>query len=128
MFQNQRIRYTVARSFLVIFTLMLLNGIVFRHAHRLSNGKVITHAHPYKPVGDSPFQPNNHTSNELFLLNIASNTPFVDLTVLVVLAAIVRVQLLFPQYISSYLSKNYSEPSFSESSLRGPPMCSYYFL
>lgn|GEM_PF-527358 len=69
-------RQKIARGILVLFTLMLLNGVVFRHAHRLPNGQIISHAHPYKPVGNSPIQPNNHTEHELFLLDAFANILF----------------------------------------------------
>ncbi len=71
-------RQTIANGILVLFTLMLINGVVFRHAHRLPNGQIISHAHPYKPVGNSPIQPNNHTEDELFLLDAFANILFLS--------------------------------------------------
>ncbi|MEZ4900770.1 MAG: hypothetical protein R2822_02965 [Spirosomataceae bacterium] len=123
MLQKQFIRHLIARGFMVIFALMLLNGIVFRHAHRLSSGKVITHAHPYKLNNPSgPYQPNDHTANELFLLDMFSNAAFVGLTLTVVVAPVKRV--LAPQftYQFSYLSVAYHTPSLGRFSPRGPPI------
>jgi hypothetical protein len=58
--------------------LIQLNNVLFRHAHRLTNGKIISHAHPYKPIGNGPFQPNNHTNNELFLLDVFTGALFIS--------------------------------------------------
>lgn len=124
---SQRIRQTIANSFLVIFILMLLNGIVFRHAHKLSSGKIITHAHPYKSSNsNSPFQPNEHSNQELFLLDSVTNAVFVGLTLAVVLAGVKRTQLVFsPSSPTFYLSAAYRAPSFGDFSLRGPPSIQY---
>ncbi len=119
---SQRIRKTIANGILVLFALMLLNGIVFRHAHKLSSGKIITHAHPYKPSNsNSPFQPNEHTSNEIFLLDTVTNALFVGMTLAVALASVKLSQNVFPQYQSFYLLTAYRKPFFGHFSHRGPP-------
>lgn len=102
---------------------MLLNGIVFRHAHKLSSGKIITHAHPYKSSNsNSPFQPNDHTNNELFLLDMFSNVPFVGLTLTIALAAVVKsVEIIRTPRLSFYLLTVYHKPFFGDFSHRGPP-------
>ena len=124
MLLSQRIRQSIAQGFLLAYNLTLLNGIVFRHAHKLSSGKVITHAHPYKKAGqsNSPFQPNDHTSNELFLLDSFSNALFVGLTLSVALAAVKIIQVFFPSFNSYYLLTAYRTPFFGNFSLRGPPV------
>ena len=119
---NQRIRKTIANGILVLFALMLLNGIVFRHAHKLSSGKIITHAHPYKPSNsNSPFQPNDHSSNEIFLLDTVTNAIFIGLTLTVVLASVKISQIIFPQYQCFYILTAYRKPFFGNFSHRGPP-------
>ena len=124
---NQRIRQTIAQGFLVIFTLMFLNGIVFRHAHKLSSGKIITHAHPYKSSNsNTPFQPNEHSNQELFLLDSVTNAVFVGLTLAVVLAGVNLIQFIFSQKTHSfYLLTAYRTPFFGDFSLRGPPFFQY---
>lgn len=58
--------------------LMQTNAVVFRHAHRLANGQIITHAHPYNIFGEScPLSSNPHTTHELLLLDAVSNPAFV---------------------------------------------------
>ncbi|MDR6195025.1 hypothetical protein [Siphonobacter sp. SORGH_AS_0500] len=66
-------RQPAARFFLVLFTVMFVNGVVFRHGHRLADGRIISHAHPFKSQNKGPIQPNSHTSLELLLLDAVSN-------------------------------------------------------
>jgi hypothetical protein len=70
-------RLRVARLLLGLFLAMWLNGVVFRHAHRLSDGRLIVHAHPYWPFGKGPILPNTHTAQEILLLDLAANLPVV---------------------------------------------------
>ncbi len=114
------VKIKIARSILVLFVLMQLNSVAFRHAHRLSDGKIITHAHPYKPVGDSPYQPNGHTANELYVLDLVSNGSFVSNPVFGFVAltvnAFVSHKISFFQYQQRFLTR-----SVSCLLLRGPP-------
>jgi hypothetical protein len=73
------IRRTIARGLFGLFALLLLNGIVFRHAHQLADGRIITHAHPFWPDGKGPVKPNTHTAGELALLDSLSQ-PLLTLT------------------------------------------------
>ena len=64
---------------------MQINSVVFRHAHRLPNGQIITHAHPYNIFGKScPLSPNPHTTQELLLLDVISNPAFLPAFVLLI--------------------------------------------
>lgn len=71
------IRRALAGVFFTLFVLMTLNNIVFRHAHRLPDGRIITHAHPFKPVGDSPVQSHSHSATELFWLDMLTHGAYV---------------------------------------------------
>lgn len=72
-----RNRPTIAGVLLAFFSLLTLNNIVFRHAHRLANGQIITHAHPYWPSKNKPpYQPNHHTNGQLVLLDAISHAVF----------------------------------------------------
>ncbi|WP_266363844.1 hypothetical protein [Tellurirhabdus rosea] len=111
-------RRLVARILLIVFSLMLVNGIVFRHAHKLPNGRVISHAHPYWPVGNSPYQPNTHTAHELFWLDTVTNLFFeapavLLLTLTVRMTAPVTGVLLYVPPFSRTIVRFLS--------LRGPP-------
>ncbi|GAB3886949.1 hypothetical protein [Spirosoma agri] len=67
----------LARILLGLFLAIWVNGVVFRHAHRLSDGRLIVHAHPYWPFGKGPILPNTHTAQEILLLDLAANLPLV---------------------------------------------------
>jgi hypothetical protein len=70
-------RLQTARILLGLFLAIWVNGVVFRHAHRLSDGRLIVHAHPYWPFGKGPILPNTHTAQEILLLDLAANLPLV---------------------------------------------------
>ena len=108
---------------MVLFTLMLLNGVVFRHSHKLTNGKIITHAHPYKPISNSPYQPNNHTTNELYVLDLISNALFIPE---IIVASIAFLSLTFFQQKSSFFNyrQRFLTRFVASLSLRGPPVLS----
>lgn len=65
-------RERLARMLFGLFLVIQCSAIVFRHAHRLANGTVIVHTHPYNPFCKGPFQPNDHSSNELYRLAAAA--------------------------------------------------------
>lgn len=85
LFATETIRPQIARLLLVLFLLMQINSVAFRHAHRLPNGQIITHAHPYNIFGNScPLSANPHTTHELLLLDAVSNAAFVPTFALLV--------------------------------------------
>lgn len=95
----QKHRYLLARLQLALFLGMLVYGVVFRHSHRLADGTIISHAHPYKPFNKGPFQPNTHTQQELIWLDYVSHIPFtnseIDVLIFLALQTVVAL-LLFP--------------------------------
>ncbi|WP_165358983.1 hypothetical protein [Spirosoma sordidisoli] len=106
-----------------LLVLMQINSVVFRHAHRLANGQIITHAHPYNIFGKScPLSPNPHTTHELLLLDAVSNPAFMPaFALLVAFLLLVRliVQPVFfrptPSTLTVYLARPIP---------RGPPRLS----
>ncbi len=57
----------IASVMIVVFGLFVLNNALFLHAHQLSNGRIILHAHPYKKSQDAaPIKTHDHTAAELF--------------------------------------------------------------
>ena len=112
-------RFRVARLLLGLFLAMWLNGVVFRHAHRLSDGRLIVHAHPYWPFGKGPILPNNHTAQEILLLDLAATIP------VVVSAFFAFLFLLQSRLRSVFLFASFSFHSYSPFrcfSQRGPPV------
>jgi len=55
-----------------IIGLLTINNVMFLHSHKLANGHIITHAHPYNKSDDSaPFKSHHHSKTELiFLANL----------------------------------------------------------
>lgn len=74
-------RSAVARSLLLIQLFMLTNAVVFRHAHRLPDGTIVVHAHPFLPkalgsASSDPVQPNDHTRQELIWLDAIADAAY----------------------------------------------------
>ena len=104
---------------------MQINAVVFRHSHRLANGHIITHAHPYNILGNScPLSPNPHTSHELLLLDAISNPMFVPAFVLV-LAFLLLIGLVI-QPILLGLTPVIVTIHLARPQLRGPPAPSHF--
>lgn len=120
MLYKQSIRQLIAQGLFVLFALLLLNSIVFRHVHKLASGKIITHAHPYKPVGNSPYQPNNHTDSELYLLDLVSNGVFTTTPIIAMLVATLSI-ILLPNLTSFFCQQHTKVCNVGTLSLRGPP-------
>ncbi|MFN4144435.1 MAG: hypothetical protein ACK4GN_01335 [Runella sp.] len=127
MLLSSHIRQRLALCLFALFALMLLNGVVFRHAHKLSSGKVITHAHPYKPVGNLPYQPNNHTDNELFLLDLMANGSFVAAPSVSMPALALAVFVILKSSFLAYRQRFLSRTKHALS-LRGPPTSGTPFM
>lgn len=121
---NVYIRQFIARLLLGLLVLMQINSAVFRHAHRLSNGKIISHAHPYNIFGKScPLSANPHTTHELLLLDALSNPTFVPTFALLVAFLLLGcftaqpvITALIPGVITVFLARP---------TLRGPPTQSF---
>lgn len=112
-------RYT-ARLLLVLWGLITLNGAVFRHAHRLPDGRIIVHAHPYKLTnqpGPTPYNP--HTKAELVWLDVCANAPFVGTEPLTVAF---DTPTVFPAQVSFCYAASRTVQSVVIPSLRGPPI------
>ncbi|AKD57597.1 hypothetical protein [Spirosoma radiotolerans] len=112
-------RLRVARLLLGLFLAMWLNGVVFRHAHRLSDGRLIVHAHPYWPFGKGPILPNTHTAQEILLLDLAAHLPVVVSSFFAFLF-LLRTHLRPVFLFTDRLFQSYSP--FRCFSHRGPPV------
>ncbi|TDO05448.1 hypothetical protein DET65_1367 [Sunxiuqinia elliptica] len=65
-----KIKQLVASLVIIAMGLLVVNNVVFLHAHKLTNGKIVVHAHPYNKGQDSaPFKKHNHSSKELALIS-----------------------------------------------------------
>jgi hypothetical protein len=123
--QLRSIRRALTGVFFTLFVMMTLNNIVFRHAHRLADGRIITHAHPFKPVGDSPVQPHSHTATELFWLDMLTHGGFVATVAVAVAVAVIVSPLLLMRIERYHLPLRVSP--FVYFSRRGPPSFVYLY-
>jgi len=111
-------RFRVARLMLGLFLAIWINGVVFRHAHRLPDGRLIVHAHPYWPFGKGPILPNNHTAQEILLLDLAAHLPVVVSAFFAFLFLLLTVQ----QSVFLFTDRPFRAVSpFHCFSHRGPP-------
>ncbi|MBC7891273.1 MAG: hypothetical protein H7Y12_03595 [Sphingobacteriaceae bacterium] len=116
-----RYRPTVASGLFALFALLTLNNVVFRHAHRLANGQIITHAHPYWPTkSKSPYQPNHHTNGQLVLLDALNHAIFLAEPPAQVFAP--RIELLFETAVVIFDDNQPFSPLLRAFSQRGPPV------
>jgi hypothetical protein len=104
---------------LMLFLLLLINGVVFRHSHLIEGRGIITHAHPHERSGDSPFQNHHHNDSELCFLDLVSNGIYIsgDLVAF-------EFQLVAEYQIASVEKSREACPHLfltSSFSLRGPP-------
>lgn len=52
-----------------LFLFQIINNSLYIHAHILSNGEIIYHAHPYDKTNDSePFKSHHHTTADFLFL------------------------------------------------------------
>lgn len=78
----------VTLSIVPLLVFILVNQSVNIHYHKLDDGVVISHAHPYtqsNDIGDTPFQEHKHTKFQYFLLAQLSSM-FAPLMVLALLS------------------------------------------
>lgn len=69
----KRYRFGIARFLFSLYIAVLVNGVVFRHAHRLADGTIICHAHPYKSSPGAQFPSHSHSRDELIWLDAFAN-------------------------------------------------------
>ena len=96
MYYLKQHRFGIARLLLGLYLAVLVNGVVFRHAHRLADGTVICHAHPYKSSSGTQFPTHAHSSDELIWLDAFTNALYAnaDLTSWLPIAAVVLLLMV----------------------------------
>ena len=56
-------------ALIVIVGLLTVNNSIYLHTHKLADGSIVTHAHPFDKTKDSaPIKSHHHTKPEFFLL------------------------------------------------------------
>jgi hypothetical protein len=60
------INHFIALLLIGVIGMLVFNQGIFLHTHKLGDGKVIVHAHPYKKTEDTaPFKSHHHTKAEI---------------------------------------------------------------
>ncbi|SCD21912.1 putative membrane protein [Proteiniphilum saccharofermentans] len=100
----------IARLLIVVLGLFILNNAVFLHAHRLPDGQVILHAHPYKKSQDpAPIKTHHHTAPELFVL---AQLQFLFFVLITLSATVLRIgykrvfSSIYPSLHLKYFAKS----------------------
>ncbi len=116
------------RKYKFIFLTLLLpaifclyfNQAINGHYHKLPNGEIVYHAHPYHHQNNngSPFENHKHSKSEYFILAQISN-PFVLLCAFLVLVSplIIPLKIIGCQPNKLFSSYKYQYPNV----YRGPP-------
>lgn len=94
MFHLEQYRFSIAQFLLGLYIAVLVNGIVFRHAHRLADGTIICHAHPYKSSPGTQFPSHSHSRDELIWLDAFANTLYAGSEVMQWVALAITTLLL----------------------------------
>ncbi len=79
---NNLIRWTGV-LLITLFAFQILNKSLYIHTHKLADGSVIVHAHPYNKSSDTaPVKSHEHTQTEiLFLINMKNLWVFAFLSI-----------------------------------------------
>ncbi len=117
----------VKRNKLVFLTILLpaifclyFNQAFNGHYHKLSNGEIVYHAHPFQHQNnnESPFENHRHSESEYIILTLLSN-PFVLLGAFLVLISPLTIHLKIIGYKPNRLFSSYK---YQYSNVfRGPP-------
>lgn len=78
MFCLNQYRFRIAWFLLGLYVAVLANGIIFRHSHRLADGTIICHAHPYKSSPGTQFPSHAHSRDELIWLDTFANALYAN--------------------------------------------------
>ncbi len=100
-----------------IIGVLIANNAIFIHSHRMADGTLITHAHPYNKTNDSePFKSHHHTQAEfLFLENL-------EIYFLFVLLALVSVSFFGKKKFTVRIHDDYISANTFSHKGRAPPV------
>ena len=120
MFFLEQHRFGIARFLLGLYVAVLVNGVVFRHAHRLADGSIICHAHPYKSSPGTQFPSHAHSRDELIWLDTFANALYANPAVAVWITLLAVISLLAIG-VAALLSSSFSTTHVAFN-YRGPPV------
>jgi hypothetical protein len=103
-----------------LYFAILANGVIFRHAHRLSDGTILCHAHPYKNSPGTSFPDHTHSRDELIRLDAFANALY-ESPGTFVWAVVVAVVLLLNRFLPVRTLTGFSLTHLAFQH-RGPPV------
>lgn len=60
----------VSYLLIVMMGIFIVNNALFMHVHKMDDGRIVVHAHPYDKSDDSqPYKSHQHTTKELLFLD-----------------------------------------------------------
>jgi len=116
----RKIKPIVIAFFISAIIMLGFNSISNKHYHKLANGEVICHSHPYhKSNGHSPFQKHSHSNSELIFLSGLSNSVFI---IIFIISAISIIKVEYKK-INVKQNVGYTNTNFFKRNIyRGPPL------
>jgi len=100
-----------------ILAMLIANKAVFTHTHKLSDGTLIEHAHPFDKSNDpGPYKSHHHTNTELLFFQ---NLEIFSLIVFLTFAFFTKVR---KATYTSFVQKGYIASCISFYQGRAPPI------
>ncbi len=88
-----------------VMLLLIVNSAVFLHVHKLENGIVVVHAHPFDKSADSaPIKKHHHKNFQYLFLQQLNLLFFVALAIIVLLSSAVKAYEYNETRVCHYLS------------------------
>ena len=105
-----------------LMTMLITNKIVFTHIHKLDDGTIVEHAHPYNKTDDSaPFKTHHHSNAELLFFH---NLNILFLVAFIALGVVLPVK---KKKISFHLKLAHTLSHINLHKERAPPIPKYQF-
>lgn len=103
---------------IAVITALMINRVVYSHIHVLSNGSLVSHAHPFSKSAESkPDSSHQHSNIEFFLLDQ------LDILILCATAAFVLKQFSKSSRFNQTAPVHLLTALVPNSQGRAPPIC-----
>ena len=104
---RHKLKQPIALMLAGIVILLALNNSFFLHAHKMADGSIVYHAHPFSKHNDTnPLKTHQHGAIDMVLLNSLSLFVFA-LALVVAVIAIEKVRIYIPLKITGFRQDYY---------------------
>jgi len=115
------VKEIINRSFawllIISMGMLVVNKALFFHEHRLADGTIVTHAHPYDKSSDpEPYKAHHHSKTELFSFCQMDNLFFLGIVAIAIASALARPILLV------FIQKAFAPVAIYGHNDRAPPV------